>query len=69
MLSRSAQTSFSMKNLAVLEKAPAVANLFDQRRTKHLSASDRSVSLSRIAVLKNLHASQKSKPTNYSFKN
>ena len=57
-----------MKNLAVLEKAPAVANLFDQRRTKHLSASDRSVSLSRITVLKNLHASHKWKPTNFSFK-
>ena len=69
MLSRSAQTSFSMKNLAVLEKAPAVANLFDQRRTKHLSASDRSVSLSRISMLRNFHASQKRKPTNNSFKN
>ena len=69
MLSRSAQTSFAMKNLAVIGKAPTVGNLFDKRRTKHLTASDRSVSLSRIAVSKNLHASQKWKPTNYSFKN
>ena len=69
MLSRSAQTSFSMKNLAVLGKAPTVGNVFGKLRTKHLSAADRSVSLSRITVLKNLHASYKWNPTNHSFKN
>ena len=58
MVSRSAQTSFSVKNLAVIGKTQTVANLFEKRRAKHLTASDRSVSLSRIAVLKNFHASQ-----------
>ena len=69
MLSRSAQTSFSMKNLAVIGKTQTVANLFEKRRAKHLTASDRSVSLSRISMLRNFHASQKRKPTNNSFKN
>ena len=57
-----------MKNLAALRKEEERKKR-EISMPKHLTVSDRSVSLSRISMLRNFHASQKRKPTNNSFKN